>query len=73
MEKDDIYAITEVYYILERLPSCEQLKIPSDLYEFFEKNYDKTIYIDLNINNLNINEVSNQAKLLLKIISIFLK
>lgn len=73
MDNKDIYAITEVYYILKKLSPDNIKKIPIDLYKFFEENYDEFIYSKLNINNSNINNISLSAKLLLKIVSIFLQ
>lgn len=73
MEKDDIYAITEVYYILKKFSLNYYAKIPNVLYKIFEENYDETIYSNLNINNQTIERISEKAKLLLKIIILFLK
>ena len=76
MEKDDsyetIYAITEVWYIINKLETESRNKIPIELLSFFAENFDKDIYNELDITEENIDKISDNAKLLLKIINIYI-
>jgi hypothetical protein len=47
-------------------------KIPHDFLMFLMDNYDKSIYDNLNITNDNIKDISNEGKLLLKIIDMYI-
>ena len=76
MEKDDsyetIYAITEVWYIINKLEIESRNKIPIELLSFFAENFDRDIYNELDITEENIDKISDNAKLLLKIINIYI-
>ncbi len=72
MEDKDINAITEVYYIINNMADYNRKKIPRDMYIFLETYHNKNRYNELNINNDNIDEISYEGKLLLKLISSYL-
>lgn len=76
MKKDDsyeiIYAITEVWYIINKLEIESRNKIPIELLSFFAENFDSDIYNELDITEENIDKISDNAKLLLKIINIYI-
>lgn len=76
MEKDDsyeiVYAITEVWYIINKLEKESRNKIPIELLSLFAENFDRDIYNELDITEENINKISDNAKLLLKIINIYI-
>jgi hypothetical protein len=69
---EEIYAITEVLYIINKLKIDDKNKIPHDFLMFLMDNYDKSIYDNLNITNDNIKDISNEGKLLLKIIDMYI-
>ena len=76
MKKDDsyetIYAITEVWYIINKLEIEIRNKIPIELLSFFAENFDRDIYNELDITEENIDKISDNAKLILKIINIYI-
>ena len=69
---NEIYAISQVYYIINKLDDEMKKKIPEELYEFFMENSDYEILKDLEITNDNIENITNEAKMLLKIIDIYI-
>ena len=69
---NEIYAISEVYYIINKLDEEIRNKIPNEIYEFFMVNSDYKILKDLDITNDNIENITNEAKVLLKLIDIYI-
>lgn len=69
---NEIYAISEVYYIINKLDEEIRNKIPNEIYEFFMVNSDYEILKDLDITNDNIENITNEAKVLLKLIDIYI-
>ena len=69
---NEIYAISEVYYIINKLDEEERKKIPNEIYEFFMENSDYEILKNLNITKDNIENITNEAKVLLKLIDIYI-
>lgn len=69
---NEIYAISEVYYIINKLDKEVRNKIPNEIYEFFMENSDYEILKDLDITNDNIENITNEAKVLLKLIDIYI-
>ena len=69
---NEIYAISEVYYIINKLDKEVRNKIPNEIYEFFMVNSDYEILKDLDITNDNIENITHEAKVLLKLIDIYI-
>lgn len=69
---NEIYAISQVYYIINKLDKESKNKIPKEIYEFFMENSDYEILKDLDITNDNIENITTEAKMLLKVIDIYI-
>jgi len=71
--KQELLAITEVFYVIENLDCDFKDCIPLELYNFFKDYSDPILFHSLNINDQNIMGISELAKTLLKIIEVYLK
>lgn len=73
LNEKEIYAITEVCYIIDNLSYEDRNKIPSNIYKTFLKYKDDKIYSKLHITNNNIEQISCDAKILLRLIYMYLE